>query len=47
MLAMFGGAYFSYSFLAVPVQFVGATVAANRLAALGVAIVLGLVLYLA
>jgi branched-chain amino acid transport system permease protein len=47
MLALFGGAYYSYSFLAFPVQFVGETVAANRLAALGITILLGLVLYLA
>ena len=44
MLALFGGAYYSYSFLAFPVQVLGETVAANRLAALGIAILLGLVL---
>ena len=42
MLALFGGAYYSYSFLAFPVQFLGETVAANRLAALGITILLGL-----
>ena len=47
MLALFGGAYYSYSFLAFPVQFLGETVAANRLAALGITILLGLALYLA
>ena len=47
MLALFGGAYYSYSYLAFPVQFVGETVAANRLAALGITVILGLALYLA
>jgi branched-chain amino acid transport system permease protein len=47
MLALFGGAYYSYSFLAFPVQVLGETVAANRLAALGITILLGLTLYLA
>ena len=46
MLALFGGAYFSYSFLAVPVDIFGATVAANRLLALAVAAVAGIALYL-
>ena len=46
MLVMFGGAYHSYAFLAVPVQVLGATVAANRLLALGFAAVIGVVLYL-
>src|ERR1044072_2077176 len=46
-ISPFGGAYYSYSYLAFPVQFVGETVAANRLAALGITIALGLVLYLA
>jgi branched-chain amino acid transport system permease protein len=46
MLVMFGGAYFSYSFLAVPVTIAGATVAANRLLALAFAAVIGLALYL-
>jgi len=47
MLVMFGGAYHSYAFLAVPVQILGATVAANRLLALGFAAVVGIALYLA
>ncbi len=46
MLVMFGGAYFSYSFLAFPVTIAGATVAANRLLALAFAAVIGLALYL-
>ena len=47
MLALFGGAYYSYSFLAFPVHLFGETIAANRLAALTVAVLLGLALYLA
>jgi branched-chain amino acid transport system permease protein len=46
MLVMFGGAYYSYSFLAFPVTIAGATVAANRLLALAFAAVIGLALYL-
>jgi branched-chain amino acid transport system permease protein len=46
MLVMFGGAYYSYSFLAFPVNIAGATVAANRLLALVFAAVIGLALYL-
>ncbi|HEY0851679.1 MAG TPA: branched-chain amino acid ABC transporter permease [Bradyrhizobium sp.] len=46
MLVMFGGAYYSYSFLAFPVAIAGATVAANRLLALAFAAVIGLALYL-
>lgn len=46
MLVLFGGAYYSYSFLAVPLQVFGATVAANRLLALVFAAIIGLVLYL-
>ncbi|MBR1121779.1 branched-chain amino acid ABC transporter permease [Bradyrhizobium lablabi] len=47
MLSMFGGAYHSYSFLAFPVELLGTTIAANRLAALAVAVLLGAMLYLA
>jgi branched-chain amino acid transport system permease protein len=47
MLAIFGGAYYSYSFMSFPVTFLGATVAANRLMALAFAIVIGLGLWLA
>jgi branched-chain amino acid transport system permease protein len=46
MLTMFGGAYFSYSFLAVPVKVVGEVIALNRLLAFGLAVVVGLALYL-
>lgn len=46
MLVMFGGAYYSYSFLAFPVIIAGTPVAANRLLALAFAAVLGLALYL-
>ena len=45
MLVLFGGAYYSYAYLAVPVKILGATVAVNRLLAFGVAVVLGLALY--
>ena len=46
MLVLFGGAYYSYAFLAVPLQVLGVTIAANRLLALCFAAVIGLVLYL-
>jgi branched-chain amino acid transport system permease protein len=46
MLVIFGGAYYSYSFLAFPVNIAGAVVAGNRLLALGFAAVIGLALYL-
>ena len=42
MLVMFGGGYYSYSYLSVPVDVLGATVAANRLLALAFAAVIGL-----
>jgi branched-chain amino acid transport system permease protein len=47
MLTLFGGAYFSYSFLAIPIQLIGETVALNRLLAFGMAVAVGLGLYLA
>ena len=47
MLAMFGGAYYSYSFLAIPVQLLGESLALNRLMAFGLAVAVGLALYLA
>jgi branched-chain amino acid transport system permease protein len=47
MLAIFGGAYYSYSFLAVPVSVFGESLALNRLIAFGLAVVVGLALYLA
>lgn len=46
-LAIFGGAYYSYSYLSVPVSVLGSTVAANRLLALGFAAVIGVALWLA
>jgi len=46
MLTLFGGAYYSYSYLAFPVHLLGETIAANRLAALAVALLLGSALYL-
>ena len=45
MLAAFGGGYYSYEFLSVPVDVLGAKVAANRLLALAFALVVGLGLY--
>jgi branched-chain amino acid transport system permease protein len=47
MLTLFGGAYFSYSFLAIPIHLIGETVALNRLLAFGLAVAVGLGLYLA
>lgn len=47
MLAIFGGAYYSYSFLAIPVELLGESLAVNRLMAFGFAVVVGLALYLA
>ena len=47
MLAIFGGAYYSYSFLAIPVSVFGESLALNRLIAFGLAVVVGLALYLA
>lgn len=46
MLVLFGGAYYSYSFLAIPVNVFGVTIAANRLLALAFAAVIGLALYI-
>jgi branched-chain amino acid transport system permease protein len=46
MLVIFGGAYYSYSFLAIPVNILGGSVAANRLLALVVAVIVGIALYL-
>jgi branched-chain amino acid transport system permease protein len=46
MLAIFGGNYMSYSYLSIPVEVFGTTVAANRLLALAVALVLGTSLFL-
>jgi branched-chain amino acid transport system permease protein len=46
MLAIFGGNYMSYSYLSIPIEIFGTTVAANRLLALAVALVLGTLLFL-
>jgi branched-chain amino acid transport system permease protein len=46
MLALFGGNYLSYSYLSVPIEIFGTTVAANRVLALVVAISLGTGLFL-
>ena len=46
MLAIFGGNYMSYSYLSIPIEIFGTTVAANRLLALVVALVLGTLLFL-
>lgn len=43
---VFGGQYYSYSYLSVPVDLFGVTVAANRLAAFAFAAVLATILYL-
>ncbi|WP_301116379.1 branched-chain amino acid ABC transporter permease, partial [Pusillimonas sp. (ex Stolz et al. 2005)] len=45
ILVLFGGEYYSYGFLASPVNVLGAAVAANRLLAAGFAIVIGLLVY--
>jgi branched-chain amino acid transport system permease protein len=47
MLVAFGGAYYNYVYLAVPVKILGATVAVNRLLAFGAAVAIGLALYFA
>ena len=46
MLAIFGGNYMSYSYLSIPIEFLGTTVAANRVLALAVALALGALLFL-
>ncbi len=46
LLVIFGGTYFSYSYLAVPVQILGSAVALNRLLAAGIALAIALALYL-
>lgn len=46
LLALFGGNYLSYSFLAVPVDVVSTTISANRLLAFAVAVALSAGLYL-
>lgn len=46
MLIAFGGDYYSFSFLAEPVELFGSTFALNRLVAFAAALVIGIVLYL-
>lgn len=46
MLAMFGGDYFSYSYLALPVTIVGETYGLNRIVAFVGAVIIGGALYL-
>ena len=46
MLTVFGGDYFSYSFLAVPVEIFGDTYGANRVASFGAAVLICGALYL-
>jgi len=46
MLVLVGGSYLSYSFLAIPVPVLGTTLAANRVLALAMAIVLGVLVWL-
>ena len=43
----FGGNYLSYSYLSIPVQILGSALAVNRLIALGFAIAIGILIYLA
>jgi branched-chain amino acid transport system permease protein len=46
LLVTMGGGYLSYSYLALPVQVLGTTIAANRLLALAAAVGLGVALWL-
>lgn len=46
MLVMFGGQYYVYSYLSIPVQILGNTFALNRLLALAFALVIGIAVYL-
>ncbi|MBW8267954.1 branched-chain amino acid ABC transporter permease [Caldovatus aquaticus] len=45
LLLLFGGTYFSYSYLAVPIRIAGSPVAANRLLAAAIAAALAVALY--
>jgi branched-chain amino acid transport system permease protein len=47
MLVAFGGQYYSYSYLSIPVVILGSTLAVNRLLALAFAVVIGTAVYLA
>ena len=46
LLVSFGGQYFSYSYLSIPVSVLGSNLAVNRLIALAFAAVIGILLYL-
>jgi branched-chain amino acid transport system permease protein len=46
LLVIFGGTYFSYSYLAVPIEVLGSSVALNRLIAAGMALLIAGALYL-
>jgi branched-chain amino acid transport system permease protein len=46
-LVIFGGQYFSYSYLSIPVQVLGSALAVNRLVALVFAAAIGLAIYFA
>lgn len=45
VLVLFGGEYYSYEFMTVPVRVLGTAVAANRLLAAGTAVAVGLLVY--
>ena len=45
VLILFGGSYYSYEFMAMPVQIMGSPVAANRLLAACTALVIGVLVY--
>jgi branched-chain amino acid transport system permease protein len=47
MLVAFGGQYYSYSYLSIPVVILRSTLAVNRLVALAFAVVIGIAVYLA
>jgi branched-chain amino acid transport system permease protein len=47
VLVIFGGAYYSYSFLSIPVPVLGATLSANRILAFAIGLLLATGLYLA
>jgi branched-chain amino acid transport system permease protein len=47
VLVIFGGAYYSYSFLSIPVPVMGATLSANRILAFAIGLLLATGLYLA
>jgi branched-chain amino acid transport system permease protein len=46
MLVAFGGQYYSYSYLSIPVVVLGSTLAVNRLVALAFAAIIGVAVYL-